>query len=178
MLALDRPTPSFVEFLQCAASELGLADHSRNTWIHQTKGMLNDIGILTVPHFFINIYDMNTLLYNNYHDPFNKKTLRALSTGAFTIMCPGHKPPSLIEMLRKAAVEIKPQEDRREPWCQESYSRLRDIGIFQVQDLVIQVLEINTKLRELHKLEFPQTQLLKMLNATFDLLYIIYWAKS
>jgi hypothetical protein len=81
-------------------------------------------------------------------------------------------------MLRKAAVEIKPQEDRREPWCQESYSRLRDIGIFQVQDLVIQVLEINTKLRELHKLEFPQTQLLKMLNATFDLLYIIYWAKS
>jgi hypothetical protein len=33
-------------------------------------------------------------------------------------------------------------------------------------------------LRALHKLEFPQTQLLKMLNATFDLLYIIYWAKS
>jgi hypothetical protein len=170
-------TPSFWEFLECAALELGLSDHSRSTWILQTKGMLNDIGLLTVLDFFINIYDVNNLLFHQDHDLFNKKTSRALLTGAFTIYCPGHRLPSLMEMLRKAAVEIKRHEEKREPWCQEAYSRLRDIGIFQVRDLVIQALEINYNLRKLHKLEFTETELMKMLNATFDLLYTIYWDK-
>ena len=117
MVGSERATPSFAEFLECAASELGLQDQTRNSWTRQTKEMLTDIGVLTVKDVIINIYDVNTLLFNKYHDLFNKKTSRALLTGAFTIYCLGQNSPSLMEMLRKAAIEIEGYEERREPWC-------------------------------------------------------------
>ena len=177
MLGSERSAPSFADFLEYAASELGLQDQARNSWIRRTKEMLTDIGVVTVKDVFINIYDMNTLLFNKDHDLFNKKTSRALLAGDFTIYCAGQDSPSLMEMLRKAAVEIEGYQERREPWCQQSFSRLRDIGVFQVRDLVVKALEINTKLRELHKHEFSNTQLAKTLRATYKLLYIMYWDK-
>ena len=158
---------SIVDFLEIAAVELGLPKQNRNAWINQTREALNDISIFTVSDYFLSVFSVNKKLLQRSRETFNVSTSHAMLTGAFTLFCSDSNFPSLIVMLRSAAVEMHRLEERREPWCQSAWSKLHNIGIFTVKDFFVGCLEINTQLEELSIRPFGQNQLQRMLHATY-----------
>ena len=164
--------PQFTQFLDIATTELHISEHDKSAWILRIKESLKIIGIETLSAYFLGAYGVNKDLTRKGQDAFDIDTSHALLTGAFTVYCPDMNMPTLYEMLTSAAIRIYPRHGVpfRRQWCNNAWSRLRNIGIFTVKIFVVGLLEIDTNLELIHNAKFGPRQTINMLHATWYLL--------